>query len=322
MILLWRIAMKCNFACGFCAYDRRLDIPRHEADPSEVARVVGLFREVAAQKPERLHVSWLGGEPFLWPPLLELSQQISDYGDVAISATTNGSRLSVPGVRQQILSSFSELTISIDGPPHIHDQLRGVPGAFAKTEQAVGQLVAERTALGAPLKIRVNTVLMRRTVPHLAELCRMLADWDVDEITFNQLGGRDRPEFFPENSLRPEDVATLRAVVPDLVSELADRGVVLCANDLYLDRIAASSRGETLQVVDCKPGETFYFIDEAGIIAPCGFTSEEYGIPSSSLRTREDVKVLPSRFRELQTTKRSVACDDCLSTQVFGKFAG
>ena len=199
---------------------------------------------------------------------MELSQELTSYADVAISATTNGSRLSVPHIRQQILSCFSELTISIDGPAVIHDQLRGVPGVFEKTENAVRQLVAERAKTNETLKIRVNSILMRRTVPHLVELCRTLADWGVDEITFNQLGGRDRPEFFPTNGLRAEDVTHLRSIVPGLVSELADRGVVLCANDLYLERIAASSRGETLPVIDCKPGETFYSVSYTHLTLP------------------------------------------------------
>ena len=216
MILLWRVSEKCNFSCGFCAYDQTLDFPRGAANPAEVLRVVALFHDLAQQRNEQLHVSWLGGEPFLWRPLLDLSEQVSKMGNIAISATTNGSRLSAPAVRQHILSYFAELTISIDGPANVHDQLRGVPGSFEKIRKAVQMLVAERAQSAAPLKLRVNAVMMRRTVPHLEMLCRTLADWGVDEITFNQLGGRDRPAYFPANCLRPDDVAHLRAMLPAL----------------------------------------------------------------------------------------------------------
>jgi MoaA/NifB/PqqE/SkfB family radical SAM enzyme len=322
MILLWRVATKCNFACGFCAYDRRLNIPRDAIDAAEVARVVPLFQDVAAKRGETFHLSWLGGEPFLWEPLLGLSQHLGATNTLIQSATTNGSRLSSPTVRLHILKYFKELTVSIDGPSALHDQLRGVTGGFAKVETALRQLIAERDATATTLKIRVNAVMMRRTVPHLADLCRTLADWGVDEITFNQLGGRDRPEYFPANGLREQDVATLQATVPGLSAELENRGVSLCANGLYLDRIAASSRGETLPITDCKPGETFYFIDEHGAIAPCGFTTDDYGIATTELFTSDDVAALPHRFREMQQTRRSTACDDCLSTQIFGKFAG
>lgn len=322
MILLWRISTKCNFGCAFCAYDRRLGFARRQADPAEVTRVVALFSNMAAQQQEKLHVSWLGGEPFLWSPLLAVSQDIAANPAIMLSATTNGSRLSAAHIRQQILSCFAELTISIDGPADIHDELRGAPGSFARIEKSVRLLVAERAQSGAALKIRVNAVMMRRTVPHLGRLCDILADWGVDEITFNQLGGRDRPEYFPDNGLRPDDVAYLRKIVPDLAAKLDSRGVLLCANDMYLDRLAASSRGERLSIDNCNPGKDFYLIDEDGIIAPCGFTAGDYGIAIADIQTTDDVQGLAGKFRKMQATARSTACDDCLSTQVFGKFAG
>ncbi len=36
MIVLWRITERCDLACGFCAYDRRLPGPRHKVDRSVV----------------------------------------------------------------------------------------------------------------------------------------------------------------------------------------------------------------------------------------------------------------------------------------------
>ena len=65
-------------------------------------------------------------------------------------------------------------------------------GAFAKLAQTVPALVAERYAAGAGLKVRVNIVLMRDNIAGFAPLCRMLAGWGVDEISFNQ-AGRARP---------------------------------------------------------------------------------------------------------------------------------
>ena len=47
MILLWRITTNCNFACGFCAYDRRRAIARTAAHEDEVERVALLAAELA-----------------------------------------------------------------------------------------------------------------------------------------------------------------------------------------------------------------------------------------------------------------------------------
>lgn len=321
MILLWRITTSCNFACGFCAYDRRLDFPRFGADPAEVERLTLLAADVAGLRGERLLVSWLGGEPFLWKPLLTLSANLARHPAISISATTNGSCLVNETVRNAVLDHFTELTFSVDGPAEVHDRLRGVPGSHDRLERAVRALAPGRGTRNSALRLRANSILMRDTVSHFAELCRAVADWGTDEITFNQLGGRDRPEFFPDQALTPEDALDIRRMLPALRAELAERGVRLCASDRYLDRIAASSRGEPLAVDDCRPGEAFLFVDERGIVSPCSLTGHSYGVPVSELRTATDLLSLPTRFTEARSSRRSLACDDCHSTQLFGKFA-
>ena len=65
MIVLWRVTEVCNLACGFCAYDRRVERSRNGADPEQVrrfARLLGLFHRRTG---ERVMLSWLGGEPLL-----------------------------------------------------------------------------------------------------------------------------------------------------------------------------------------------------------------------------------------------------------------
>lgn len=321
MILLWRVTTRCNFACGFCAYDRRLGLPVRTMAPDEVARVACLAAELAERRGERLLLSWLGGEPMLWPPLLDLSQRLARHAGAAISATSNGTRLTDPAVRARILASFAELTLSLDGPAAIHDALRGAPGRFERVRAAILGFVAERRETGAAMKLRINLVVMKSTLAHVADLCRMVADWGVDEITFNQLGGRDRPEFFLKERLAADDAAELARLVPALQSELRARGVTLCASPHYLARIEASARHEALAVADCRPGEDFLFVDEFGRLAPCSFTTETHGIDIGAIRSVDDLAAVPERFRTARQARPSPVCRDCPSTQFFGKFA-
>jgi sulfatase maturation enzyme AslB (radical SAM superfamily) len=320
MIVLWRITTRCNYACGFCAYDRQLRFPRSQVAADEAARFGALLRAWAVARQRRVLLSWLGGEPLLWPPLLPLSAELAGPM-LAISATTNGSLLHRAETRTAIIASFAELTVSIDGPAAIHDRLRGAKGAHDRVRAGVRALDEQRHASGAALRLRANVVLMRDTVAHFAQLCEDLADWGIDEITFNQLGGRDRPEFFPAQRLRPDEVASLTASMPELVAKLASRGVRLCADPLYLRRLHASAVGLPLPVDDCQLGRDFLFIDEHGIVSPCSFSGDAYGVEMAALRTPSDIDSLHRRFVDRHAAARCASCDDCPSTQAFAKFA-
>ena len=318
MIVLWRVTTRCNYACGFCAYDRRLDDARGDVDAGEAARFGALLTRWSSARSERVLLSWLGGEPLLWRPIWALSATLAEAG-LAISATTNGSTLHRLEVRAALIARFSELTVSVDGPAAIHDRLRGSADAWERVREGVRALAVERGA--SPLRLRANIVLMRETVPHFAELCRTLTDWGIDEITFNQLGGRDRPAFFPSQRLRVEDVRSLQTTLQCLRHELVERGVTLCGDTRYLDRLHASAVGEALAVEDCAPGRGFLFIDEHGIAAPCSFSGPAYGVPIAELRTLADLDTLPARFAAARAARRLATCDDCPSTQAFAKFA-
>jgi radical SAM protein with 4Fe4S-binding SPASM domain len=322
MIVLWRITEQCNLACGYCAYDRTLAGPRQTVSVELVRRIGALLGEYQQDSGDPVLLSWLGGEPFLWPPLLALSQQLQQDFGLRISATSNGSTLHLPKVQEAVLKSFTELTLSVDGLADWHEQVRGVAGSWQRLKNSLQTLAQARTARQLPLKLRANVVLMRDNVAAFSELCLELAQWGLDEITFNQLGGRDRPEYYLEHSLRVADTEALAALLPNLRHTLAQRGVRLCASEPYLERIQASARGEPLAVSDCAAGEQFLFIDERGQIAPCSFTTGEYGVALASVHSVADLRQLPQRFAAARRRQASGSCSDCPSNHVFAKFAG
>ncbi|MGE3298443.1 MAG: radical SAM protein [Porticoccaceae bacterium] len=321
MIVIWRVTEHCNLACGFCAYDRRLAGARRQVDRNVVCRLGPIFGEYLRATGERLLLSWIGGEPLLWPDVYQTSTWLHQEYGVEISATTNGSTLHLPQVVRSIVDSFSELTVSVDGLSRFHDQVRGCPGGWQRLQTSVRALAQARTAAGSRLKIRSNTVLMRDNLAEFTALCGELAEWGVDEITFNQLGGRDRPEFFPEHGLRPQDVDELRNLLPGLSASLAARGVRLCASARYLMRIEASALRHPLPVENCQPGERLLFIDEAGRVSPCSFTADQYGVALHDLRDSADLRELPLRYRSARANVKSASCSDCPSNQVFAKFS-
>jgi MoaA/NifB/PqqE/SkfB family radical SAM enzyme len=293
-------------------------MPRREVAAETVRRFIPVLAEYRALTGEPVLISWLGGEPFLWQPLGELSDLALAHG-IRLSTTTNGTTLGSAAVRERILRQLSELTISIDAPGEAHDRMRQFSGGFARLRRNVALLARAARDVGSPLVLKANVTLMHQTLPEVPDLCRELAGWGITELTFNQLGGRDRPEFHPDHRLTPEDVALLEHQLPRIRAELAGR-LLIHGGDAYLDRIRASSRNEARPVADCGPGRSFLFIDEGGRVAPCAFTADDYGISLASLRTGADVIDLAARFAGMTRQRRSIWCDDCLSTQACAKF--
>jgi MoaA/NifB/PqqE/SkfB family radical SAM enzyme len=321
MIVVWRITERCNLACSFCAFDRSLQRSRRDADRTEVLRLGALFAERKRSTGERVLVSWLGGEPFLWRDLFTVTPVFTDEYGLAVSATTNGVALGRRSVRDFVLSHFAELTISVDGFAEQHERLRGWPGGFARLRAGVRALAEARSSRAAPLTLRANVVLMRDNRAEFPALCEELADWGFDEITFNELGGRDRPEFYPAHRLRPADVEALRAELPALRARLAACGVRVRGNEEYLRRLAASSADVAIPVPDCAPGEPFLFVDERCTLAPCSYTVDDFAVAGHELHDSAGLAEVPRLFAAAQRGRASSQCADCRSTHVFAKFA-
>jgi len=319
VIVVWRVTERCNLACPFCAYDRRLSLSRAVADPDAVAAFGAVLAEYQRLAGDGVLVSWLGGEPLLWPPLRVLTERFVSMG-LRVSTTTNGTPLASAPLRAHLIDCYDELTVSVDAIGAAHDGLRGWAGGFDRLRRHVAALVDERRVNGHGPRLRANVVLMRGTLGGFEALCGELADWGIEEITFNQLGGNDRPEFFAANRLLPEQAAWLCGNVPRIRDGLAERGVRLAGGDGYLRRIQATTRGERIPVEECAPGRRFLFVDERGMAAPCSFTPADYGVPLAEVDSAGALRDLPRRFSDARRRCRASACDDCHATHVFEKF--
>ena len=237
-------------------------------------------------------LSWLGGEPTLWPPLRSVGPALRALG-LQLGLTTNGVHLDET-LCAHLVDNYAQVTVSVDGLARWHDQVRGAPGLWAHLGTALRRLAEARAGRGAGPRLRANVVLMRSNLNEFAALCDYLAEWGVDEITFNGLGGLERPgDFFEREHLLPEHVLELRRTLPEL----------------------------RRPVLDCGPGQGFLFVDESGRVGPCSFTAFGHGRHISELAGVAPLRALPDLWRTRFATDRPAPCADCRSTQVFGKFA-
>jgi MoaA/NifB/PqqE/SkfB family radical SAM enzyme len=320
VIVVWQVTGRCNLSCPFCAFDKRLAMPRSDADPAQVREFGEALAAHARETGEDILISWLGGEPLLWGPLVTVSEDFRRRHGFRLSVTTNGIALRHAPIRDHLLDHYTELTFSVDGIGDAHDRLRGWPRGYATLrEHVMGMAMDKRRNARGPL-LRANVVLMRQTLERFWDLCAELAEWGIEEITFNQLGGRDRPEFFQDNRLLPDQVNSLLGQLPRWKDALAQRGIRLCGGESYAGRLRASALGRQIPVEDCGPGERFLFVDTSGRVAPCSFTAGSLGISMEDIAGPRGVAAMATLFGNARRARRPVACEDCHCTQVFSKF--
>lgn len=86
-------------------------------------------------------VSWVlvrGGEPFLFPGIIELLEHLREKG-ISTSIDTNGTMLKQYAADLVRLGDI-HLTISVDGPEEVHDAVRGGKGCFRRIEEGLAVL--------------------------------------------------------------------------------------------------------------------------------------------------------------------------------------
>lgn len=142
------ITNHCNLRCQLCGqwspegYVRgdtaRLD---HEMALSDWKRVVD---ELAAHGVDSVLLR--GGETFMFPGIVELLDHIRGKG-MAISIDTNGTMLTRYGDDVARIGGI-HLTVSVDGPEDVHDEVRGVAGTFRRLQAGIEQVHAAERRTG------------------------------------------------------------------------------------------------------------------------------------------------------------------------------
>jgi MoaA/NifB/PqqE/SkfB family radical SAM enzyme len=320
-VIVWRTIQDCTMSCGFCSYSSEVSRKRDTANVSDVERFIKILGRYIKETKREILVSWIGGEPFLWNQLIPFSKSLHDEFEIRVSTTTNGLSLSAPEIRADVIKYFSEIVFSLDGLPAFNDRVRNFPGHFDTVAENIAALKLEMKRTNSALAIKVNTILMRGNIEHFEPFCERLREFGVSELTFNQLGGFDRPDFYPENRLRAEQVKDFIAAFPRVQKRFKESGLVIHGSGEYLRRILLSSENEKMPVYECNPGNWFFFINEKGYISPCSYTSHEYRVHINDIVSARDIDTVEEMFKKYRLTARSRWCDDCHCTQVNDKFA-
>ncbi len=150
------ITNTCNLRCQMCGQWSQEGYIRAQAGRRPPEMQLDDWKRVVDELAQHGIGSLLirGGEPFLYPHIAELLEYIHAKG-MFISIDTNGTQLSRYAALITQLGKI-HLTISVDGPEEIHDQVRGVPGTFRRLSEGVAALHALEKEGGQKISLSIN----------------------------------------------------------------------------------------------------------------------------------------------------------------------
>ena len=131
---------KCNLACLHC-YSSSSPQMKEMLDIEALKRFLTIAFDHGYN-----NISVSGGEPFLYIHLEEMLRFTKALGYQNTMAS-NGMLLQSEK-NQRILEYVDLIAISLDGPPELHDKIRGQKGAFEKTMKGVEVLKNLKKAYG------------------------------------------------------------------------------------------------------------------------------------------------------------------------------
>ncbi|HEU5249562.1 MAG TPA: radical SAM protein, partial [Thermoanaerobaculia bacterium] len=195
-----RVTNLCNLRCPMCAQWGDTGIYRSDRFPAaatdgerERARIkelIGLKRQLALDDyvrlldqiaPSRPIVSLFGGEPFLYPDLLPLIREVKKRG-LTCTVITNGGRLE-KHARELVEAGIDSIAVSIDGPPALHNKIRGQADSFERAAAGVRAVAQYRRDLGRALPMLIAIVpITELNLTEIAPAIETLRELPIDTI--------------------------------------------------------------------------------------------------------------------------------------------
>jgi MoaA/NifB/PqqE/SkfB family radical SAM enzyme len=267
---------RCNCRCVMC------DLWRTGGGANELPaeRWISLLDELHSWT-RTLRVRFVGGEVLLKAGVYDIIGRAVHLG-FTVNLISNGLALqSERNYRDLMNTGLRYITFSVDGKDAaIHDRNRGTPGLHNAVSETICRMKRERPAMCVTLVC----ILMRETVPQLAEYVQWAGELGVDRILFQPLGenlGRaeKRADWHRDSDLFVRDLETLE----HSIGALHLRGRRQAQIEMPLRPLREMReyfvRPESFQIRrgHCMLGQTDLQIDPSGILYMCDVEHTAFG---------------------------------------------
>lgn len=310
-LVIWETTQSCALACRHCRASAQPGRDPRELTTAEGKRLIDGVVEMGTKI---LVLS--GGDPSNRPDLLELVRHGKQQGLRVATIPAATDALTRERVFALAEAGLDQMAVSLDFPrAELHDAFRGVPGAFAKTLEAI------EWAHEASLPLQVNTTLCGDSAPCLEEMAAFVGRlgivfWEVFFLVpmgrgrlLSGLGASECERLFDViyDAQRREPFVVKVTEAPHYRRHVAQREMKQAGAPTARPRGMAAmperlrrseGPGHTLGLAPrgVNAGNGFMFVSHTGEIMPSGFLP----IPVGSVRER----TLASAYRESPLFRR------------------
>jgi uncharacterized protein len=196
----------CNLDCSYCFVERNRHSP--EMSEAKARKAVQYFFHHSRNAKER-KIIFYGGEPLLNPKavlaaadeMIDLAHKDKSRGKITLNLITNG-QLVTPELADQLAARKISVSVSMDGPRHIHDACRKTTAGKASHSKAMQAIKILRKAGHDP---SISCTVTDRSLKHWDEIVEfIITKLQVRGLGFNLIipGPPERPSMSYENGIR------------------------------------------------------------------------------------------------------------------------
>ncbi|MGO8989558.1 MAG: radical SAM protein [bacterium] len=271
----WHLTERCNLRCRHCYQGQRR---AEEMTANEVKREIdGATRMFQAWEQEHgIRVSpsihFTGGEPFLYDGLYDVMADARAKG-YGFAVMTNGCLVTEEDAQRVFDLGVSDIQVSLEGPPSLHESIRG-NGSFNAAAKGVEYLLA------AGNKVSVNVTLSRINVGKIEETTEIAKEMGFHSIGFSRIVPCGRGKALLDHFLSPQE---LKSAYQKIVSLNTPAFKVLSGDPLAgtLSGIDPPP-GCNLTLSGCSAGFSGITLTSDGSVMPC----RRIGLTAGNLKTK------------------------------------
>jgi len=279
------VTARCNYRCKMCFYWK-------EIDDAEVSKELSLeeIQKIAENMPHLFDLNLTGGEPFLREDLADVVRAFYERSRLRfITIPTNGSmpeRIAdtVKRIHESCPDLWLRITLSLDEIGEMHDEIRGVKGAFERTMETHDKL-AEIARRRTNLSLGVATVFSRYNQNRISEIHDFIEKrLNVDSFGVLLARGNTREKAAVDVDLE-KYVEAVREAHARVAGRRRGRSLynrMFNAMGRSVSNLIVRTVLENRAVLPCVAGRRMVVIGPTGEVRPCemlGTLIENEGFP-------------------------------------------